>query len=232
MDEPNLIAEAKNLCHKLTNRLPSSFILTNDTWFISPAGNMIGNKLPSKAMSVIGSLAYRAKDLSELSCELFERKKIVPAVVLTRALMETTALLYLTQKKIAQSLETEDITELDEFLIKCMSGNRINPSEPDSINIMTAIQHLDREAGCERYADFYNTLCEFSHPNSLGTFSAYTKFNPEDYSLSFGENKGLTRANDVAFATVFALEIIIEFYDRAVAMIPRINELSKKIYRD
>jgi len=229
--EPDLIAESRKLCGQLADRLPSDFALTGDAWFISPSGNSVASKLPSKIMSVIGSLAHRARDFGELSCELFERRKIVPAIVLTRALMETTALLYLTQKKMAQALEADSIAELDEFLVKCMSGSRIDPTKPDSPNVLTVIQHLDKEAGCDRYADFYNSLCEFAHPNSLGTFYSYTQYNPDDHCLSFGENQGMTTGNDAAFSTVFALEVIVEFYDRAVRMLPQLSELSKKLYR-
>ncbi len=231
-EELNLIAESRRLCAELTGRLPSDFVLTDDAWFISSSGRKVASKIPSRVMAVIGTLAHRARDFGELSCELFERNKVIPAIVLTRALMETTALLYLTQKKMSQALKTKSLDQLDDFLVKCLSGNRIDPAEPESPNVLTAIQHLDKENGCERYADFYNSLCEFAHPNSLGTFYAYTEFDPHKLKLSFGENKGLTKAEDAAFSTVFALEVIIEFYDKAVAAIPDLKDLSEKLFDD
>ncbi len=183
-------------------------------------------------MGIMGSLAWRAHDFGDLSHELFVRKRVVPAIVLTRALMETTALLHLVYRKINQAINNQELGELDEFLVKCMSGNRLNSTEPDSPNILTAINHLEGEDGCEAYLNFYNSLCEFVHPNSLGTFYAYSSYSSRDRLLSFGQNKGITEGNDVAFIAVFALEVFIEFFDRISSLIPKINELSILLYKE
>jgi hypothetical protein len=231
-EEVDFVVEMEKLCTDLAKRLPSHYVPSSENTFTNLAGISITSKIPSKIMGVIGSLAWRAHDFADLSQELFVRKRVVPAIVLTRTLMETTALLHLVYKKINQAVNAQELEELDEFIIKCMSGNRLNPTEPDSPNILTAIQHLEKEGGCERYSDFYNSLCEFVHPNSLGTFYAYSSYFDRDRLLSFGQNKGLTESNAGAFAGVFALEVFIEFFDRISALIPKVNELSILLYKE
>lgn len=230
MEEPDLIEATQNLCETLIKILPKHYTAKPEDWFDAGDGTSVLGKIPFKLMGVIGGLGHRAADFSQLIVELSQKDKTIPSIVLTRSLMETTALLYLTHKKLLKCIESESIAELDNFLIRCMAGNRTNPGDPDSPNVLTAIDHIDKEQGCENYAEFYNALSEFAHPNSMGTFYAYVRFNDSKHTLDFGENMGLTNVNDAAFSAVFALEVFIEFYQRCIDMIPKLQKLSKKKY--
>jgi len=230
MSEPDLLREIGRLCGELAQLVPHEYAAKEADWFSDGLSGRVLSKVPFKIIGVIGGLAHRALDLGRLVQELYERHKVVPGIILTRSLMETTVLLYLTCKKMKRSIETQSTDELDGFLASCLSGNRTNEADPNSPNVLTAITHLEREEGCDRYADFYNALSEFAHPNSMGTFYAYVRFNDADLTLNFGENMGLTTANDSAFSAVFALEVFIEFYKRTLTMIPEITEMSQRNY--
>ncbi len=226
-DVPDFIAETKRLCAELSRRLPQEYRPQPEHSLTTISGRFITSKMPSKLMAVVGALGSRAEDFAEVCHDLFKKERTVPAAVITRALMETTALLYLLHKKLKKSLDEKNIIILDEFLILCMDGSRVDSSKPQAPNILTAIQHLDKEPGCDQYLRFYESLCEFAHPNSLGTIYAYAYFSSMDRSLTFRRNAGLTKTNVIAFSAVFALEIFLEFYDRIISLIPSMTELSK-----
>lgn len=230
MDEPDLIAESRRLCRDLEQYLPLIHTPLSEATFTTASGNSVTAKIPSKLAAVIGSLAWRAHDFAVLASELLERKRVVPGAVIARSLMETTALFYLVHKKTAKAVSEKSLILLDDFLVRCMSGSRLGNGEPDAPNILTAIEALNNEVGCDNYADFYASLCEFAHPNALGSFYAYSSFDNESRTVWFGHNRGFTKGSDVAFAVVFALEILLEFQERMKEMMPMVVQLSKEAY--
>ena len=122
------------------------------------------------------------------------------------------------------------MSNLDDFLVRCMSGSRLGNGDPHSPNVLTAIQALNKGPGCEKYADFYASLCEFAHPNALGSFYAYSSFDSQSRTVLFGQNRGLTNGGDVAFAVVFALEVLLEFLKRLGEAMPMIVQLATDAY--
>ena len=230
MDEPDLIAESRRLCCDLEQLLPRIYVPSSEATFKPASGKSVTSKIPTKLKAVTGSLAWRAHDFAVLASELFERKRIVPGAVIARSLMETTALFYLVHRKTVTAVSERNLILLDDFLVRCMSGNRLGNGEPDAPNILTAIQTLEKEPECDKYAAFYASLCEFAHPNALGSFYAYSSFDNESRAVWFGHNRGLAKGGDIAFAVVFALEILLEFQKRVEEMMPRVLQLSKEAY--
>lgn len=227
MSEIDFIAEARRLCHDLEEMLPSFHSPSSETTFSMSDGSLIWAKLPSKLIAVAGSLAWRAHDFATLSLDLFESNRIIPGAVIARSLMETTALLYTVHKRTKDALATGHVEALDEFLVRCMSGNRLRTGEPESPNVLTAIQSLENENGAEGYLKFYESLCEFAHPNALGTFYAYASFHDASRMLVFGHNRGMTQGDDLSFAVVFALEVLLEFLTKLVDLLPPVTKLAR-----
>ncbi len=149
---------------------------------------------------------------------------------MARALMETTALVFLLHKKMSQAILQRDVGALDDFLVRCLSGSRLGSGDPEALNVLTAIQALDKEPGAEQYKDFYATLCEFCHPNALGAFYAYADFDNATRGISFGHNRGLSKGGDIAFAVVFALEVLIAFAARIQEVTPTLVALAKELH--
>ena len=230
MADPDLILESRRLCHELEALLPRTHSPPPDATFLTPDGDLVTVKIPSKLTGVAGALAWRAHDFASLACDLFDAKRTIPGAVIGRSLMETTALFYVLHRKTAQAVADRSLDDLDEFLVRCLSGNRLGSGDPESPNVLTAIDKLEKEPGAERYKDFYASLCEFAHPNSLGTFYAYAHFDDGRRAMSFGHNKGLTTGEDLAFAVVFALEILLEFVKKTDALLPQVIALAKDLY--
>jgi hypothetical protein len=229
MRESDLILESRRLCDEIKQLLPKVSYPSLDATFLAPAGG-VTVKVPSKLAGAVGALIWRAHDFASLACDLFDARRVIPGAVIVRSLMETTALVYVLHQKTARAVVDRNVQELDEFLVRCLSGNRLATGDPESPNVLSAIDKLEKEPGAERYKDFYESLCEFAHPNSLGSFYAYAKFNDSTHALSFGHNQGLTRGEDLAFALVFALEVLIEFAKKVEALMPQVVTLAKDLY--
>ena len=106
---------------------------------VEAAGLTLKSKLPFKALSLREVLIHRISELAECAMIKYEERKIVPAFVLTRAVIETVALIYWLHKKIAELLESKDIEKLDYFLMKAMLGSKDNTTNIESYNVLTAV---------------------------------------------------------------------------------------------
>jgi hypothetical protein len=97
--------------------------------------------------------------------------------------METTSLVFVTQKKIKQAVESGRIGKIDDFLMRTIFGSKIEDDPIKSYNVLTAIDHTDKKH--EVYRDMYNELSEFVHPNWLGTSGIFSK-NKFNGKVKFG----------------------------------------------
>jgi len=230
MRKPDLIFECRRLCGEVEQHLPGVYCPGEDATFLSPSGTLVTVKIATKFAAAAGALAWRAHDFATLACELFDAKRIIPGAVIARSLMETVALTYVVHKKAAMALATRNLQLLDQFLVRCLSGNRLGAGDPESPNVLAAIDLLEKEPGCDRFKDFYAVLCEFAHPNALGAFYACADFDDSGRSVSFGHNRGLTKSEDAAFAVVFALEVLLEFIKKIEELIPSLVALAIDLY--
>lgn len=173
------LKEAKELCELINANLPNK---------IGAASLSHNSKLPFKALSLRALLIYRIVDLSEVAIYLYETNKIVSAIILTRAIFETSAVLYWLHKRLKKVVETRNLGNIDEFLMKHLFGTSDDFIPVDRFNVLTAINHVDK--GVENYRQSYDSLSEFVHPNWPGLMGAYGKTDREKYTLYLGKDIG------------------------------------------
>jgi hypothetical protein len=142
------------------------------------------SKIPFKALSLREVLIHRVSELAMVAVDLYECDKLVPAFIITRAVVETVAMTYWLSQKVGLFLDSKDIKELDEFLMKAMHGSRDSSTPLDSYNVLTAVDRMNKEY--DGFRKMYDGLCEFAHPNWSGVLGAYGKVDHQRYSLSLG----------------------------------------------
>lgn len=76
------------------------------------------SKLPYKASAFREVLIHRVSDLADVAIELYESNRLVPAFVITRSVIETTAVVYWLYQKSQEFIEKKDENAFDEFLMK------------------------------------------------------------------------------------------------------------------
>ena len=185
-----------------------------------PAQVSVIAKIPYKALEIREALLYRATDLADAACLLFEKENLVSAACITRGFQETLAVLFFVNRKVKKTIEDKDVQHLDEVLMKVLMGSKNNPDMPDPVNILTMIDRVDKEI--PKFRAVYDNLSELSHPNWAGTLGVYTKINKERVWTDLGRNIRLGQSTKAQIViTLYAgLELIVHIYNEFADFLP------------
>jgi hypothetical protein len=88
-----------------------------DAMAVSPT-----SKLPFKVLLYREALIWRMAELGRAAFQSFERDRLVTAIVLARAAVETSAALWYLCAKVAAALGSNAIGDIDDYLIKLVGG--------------------------------------------------------------------------------------------------------------
>ncbi len=209
---------------RVNNRLPE---------VISREGVSDTSKTALKAHLIHVSLLYRYHDLAKNSARLSKEGAIIPALILARAAFETAALLFYTHTKIDTAVETRDVSEINDILMRIMFGERRQQITGDvnilAVNILTVVDLLDKEMeklGAQGIRALYDDLCEFAHPNFSGGFGAYADATGDDpFQLAFGFESEILDS-DMPLSALHMSLLILEEYDRKlIEILPKFTKL-------
>ncbi len=150
---------------------------------VEVAARGVKAKAPYKAMAIRAALIWRTEELARNAYAALQRGDLAAAIVLARAVVECTALMArLVHVVFERSKATEE--ELDYTLNKMLLGWKSPSDMPEAFNILTPIDHLNRQAPGVRRA--YDLMSEFAHPNWSGVSSLFSRTDREKYVTHFG----------------------------------------------
>ncbi|HKN74189.1 MAG TPA: hypothetical protein VJW94_03345 [Candidatus Acidoferrum sp.] len=121
-----------------------------------------------------------------------EGNKLVAGIVLTRAVVETSAALWYLRSRVDDAIKSNQIGDIDIYLVKLNVGIASAPPKleardfPRPVKIGKFLGEVEKVI--EGFSDHYGVLSEFAHPNWAGTVSLYSKYHPENLTIEFGEN--------------------------------------------
>lgn len=184
-------------------------------------------KTPFKAFCLREALYYRITDLSGAAIELYKQNKIVPAIIIIRAAYETAALCFYVYKNLSKAIENHDFIEMDEFLMKAGHGGKLDEVHYKAFNILTAIQHLDKEfTGLE---SMYSWLCEVAHPNWMGCEGSYSTLNTNEHYVEFSLKKETTSIEFCGLNELsIALVVFEHYYNKMANILPEVIKLCEE----
>lgn len=191
---------------------------------VDPASLTWTSKIPWKAVNLREALLYRITELGESAIDLYEKpNRIISAYLITRAVHETTALFYLFYLRLEKVTDDQSLTDFDEFLMKLLFGWKNDKNFPAAINILNAVDKLDKLIDGFRYN--YDRLSEFCHPNYSGVLGAYAVINRETGWVDFG--KEIQKLNPMVglHPLVASLEMFKHFYNKSADLIPTLIEV-------
>lgn len=177
ISDEELISKASIYCEQLKSRLKN---------YIPPKENRAGGKQLHMFDSFSAISAHRIHDLSDAALGLFRQQRLVPATTLTRAVIESVAILFYALKKVKAAIEEKEIDTILEFIHRAIRGSRNSSSGVTSIQVLTALDHMDKAYPKTRSE--YDVLCEIAHPNLYGGAAAYSKFDKQTFSIKLGNN--------------------------------------------
>lgn len=195
---------------------------------ISSGAFSIKAKIPSKVHLARETIGYRVLNLSETAYDLIQKDEFVPALILIRSILESTAVLYTIKENVANCLEKENIGDFDDTIMRVIFGSRDKSTSLEAVNVLTMIDKWDKKTKLVR--KIYNDLCEFSHPNCSGVEASYGIIDKEKLLVKLGKN---TNRNSYPFdLAITSLDIVLEYfivlYDEIIDLLKDFAKLCEK----
>jgi hypothetical protein len=207
---------------------------------------------PNLVVYSVIELAYsypkRAHDLIESMRTLMQADRVVPAVILARALVETIAMGRYFIEKMEKCVEETDFPKLEASFLRFYAGSKLGSASVKAIHVNDALRELEaidlaylsylaakypslwNAMGADPVQAFkdnasllktYDKLSEISHPNGLGTQYLYPAADAPDNEKVVEHYRYMTGvAIWQAHHLLTALECIKTFPDRFVSTFP------------
>jgi hypothetical protein len=214
----NSLADARGMAEAMASCLPGS---------IPAAALPVQSKLPFDIVSLREMLFHRASALATPAVSLLEARNVVSGVLLTRALIETVAMLVDLHEKLEDFVKSPDVDVFHAFLMKSLFANRYEDKgvkhEYFTSNILSSINRLDKKS--QGIRQMYDVLSEYAHPNYNGVFGTFGKMDQEKLVLNLGPNvRG--KGNDIigAGALAAALTIFEHYYNAMPDLMTAVNQ--------
>jgi hypothetical protein len=178
-------------------------------------------KIPFKALELRESLYYRITELSGVAIGLHRQCKITSAIIITRSLFESVALCYYVYKQLKKVVDTGDLGEIDEILMRAACGRPSSHLKPFKPSII--IDELEKEfkGAKSRYA----FMCEFTHTNWMGCEGAYTNTNYNEYYVEFSDTYEHISPNTGLNELLMCLTIFEHYYNKMADLLPKLTEI-------
>src|SRR5689334_18339604 len=105
----NLMDEIRLRLNSFESNLPKNL----DAFALSP-----DSKIPAKVLRYRESLIWRITELGRAAFHEFEGNKLVAGIILTRAVVETSAALWYLRSKVKDATASNEVGDVDTYLVK------------------------------------------------------------------------------------------------------------------
>ncbi len=203
-----------------------------DGWALSQQ-----SKLPFKVMVCRESLAWRMAELSRSAFEAFQKDRLIAGIALTRASVETSAALWYLCGKISACVESAEIGNIDDYVMKLMMGIKTDPPidagtgeaiTPSPIHVGKFIESVSKDMN--GFNKQYGYLCDYTHPNYAGTVFFYSKLNKSNGTADFGQSVRESEAPETTGVTNLRVSLLMfeRSYNRIADIMPALIKLCEE----
>lgn len=195
---------------------------------VDAAAVSVTAKIPFKALCYREALVWRFAELCRSALESYSNNKLVSAILLTRAAVETTAAMWYLNITIDQAIEAHSLGDIDTQLMRLLCGSKTDPAMPKAINVGKFIDEVGKDV--EGFRHQYAMLSEYAHPNWAGTALVYSQPDTEQRRTNFGSN--LRSSGNVKLCGVTNLSVALllfeNVYNRMADSFPAFVELCER----
>ena len=188
------------------------------------------SKMPWKVLLYREALIWRIVELGRSALQNFLDDRLVSGVVLTRAVVETSAALWYLSTKVDAVVDSKMVGGVDEYLMKLAMGTATgwpetdssadSPTMPRPIKIGAFLKQVEKDI--EGFSHQYGVLSEYAHPNWAGTVLLYSSTNRQKAITDFGQN--MRKAENAKAVGVVNLSVALKMfqtkYNRISDLIP------------
>jgi hypothetical protein len=122
------------------------------------------------------SLLHRVCGLAEDTFSLIDAGRYLGAAILTRSMLESTAVLGFLLRSVERFERTNDLSALYGRVAKVVVGARNgDEGDPVSVHVLDAIRDSDARLPISGLMNLYENLSEFAHPNWSGLLGSFGK---------------------------------------------------------
>ena len=233
MQDQKTTEELINECHEYISELKTHCV---DSMFAREYSWRAKHSF--KVMSYVNAMTWRMYDMSSAALTLMNQDAIIPSLCLVRACWENMVATYELKTLIQDCCEQQDITDVvDDTLMRLQYSNRFdkdnryvgvehyeNFKDYKAKNILTLVQKLEKDYPATK--NFYNTICEFVHPNGDGVGGSYSYLDEATHTVRFGPQ--FRKQSDLFPAFITTLSCSIALYSEFVESIQEnIEEFTK-----
>ena len=154
---------------------------------------------------VCNSFFGRVTNLANNYCEAINKEETLVAAIIGRALLESISHFHYLLYEISNYLKLKKYGRVNYILARYMLGGdhgfEGDGKKLDKIHVNDSIRLMDKTY--KFVSEIHNWLCEFSHPNALGSCLMFSRSNEQDQKVRFYQKPAL---QDSLFS---ALEVAI-----------------------
>ena len=148
------VQEARARANTLLHSLPRSLAVVD-------LG--VKEKAPFQLLCTREALIWRIEELARTACDALERDDLAAAGLLSRAVIESTALAWRLMEVLSDR-EKLSPQELNDTLIRMLAGSRLWPDGPQAIQILNCIDRMDKKVpGVRKSYDILDLLRKSGH---------------------------------------------------------------------
>lgn len=199
-----LVEEIRTLARRLTVSLPEGVDLLQ----LSEQ-----TKTAAKVQLIREASLWRQEEITRTALLSYEQGDLVVPAMLTRAAMETAALIMYVSEKVERALSHGATAELDVQLSGILTGSKSWPETPGAVNVLTLVDRVTKKI--DSFRQSYDFLSEATHPNWAGTHGAYSKLDRSTMMVSYSRRgeQGENKATGVLKPLAGSLELFIGYYE-------------------
>ena len=145
------------------------------------------------------TLLWRVQDIAGTALTLYEDGKEIPAFILTRAVFETAAMIFLIHERLEHIVKSQKLGDISQFLSRVVAGASgdkrewANGTPMTPIRIGKAVRRLEKKfrdtVGGRGLDSDYAFLSDFVHPSYFGTLMAYAEHKEKNGVITFNLGK-------------------------------------------
>jgi hypothetical protein len=206
--------------------------LAENDFILADAKSRLMTRMAANEKTDIGAITFQTRvftqsclrrcvDLAETAQGLLGFGRHIAAIMTARAIIETVASFCYFEREFRNRLvnSEEARAELKKFLMNFTFSTRIKEllkenSGAEAVQILTQIDKLGKEFKDERIRETYDSLCEYTHPNSLGCTIWYSDLQENGDICFSSEKPESTYALFHVGKSVFMLRHAIASFDR------------------
>jgi hypothetical protein len=151
---------------------------------VEPACRFLVYKPPFELEYFKEAVLYRFIELADATFALLDVSNFLGAVVTVRSLQETLSVMWYINEVCLYAITNKELTNFTEKMNRLMLGWKDDDEFPDSLNVLTLIDKVDKKI--PGYRKHYDILSEYVHPNWHGTMGLFAKTGGKELKVEFG----------------------------------------------